>query len=153
VAAGAYTLTASKGDYSSETKSVTVSGDTSVSFNLTPNYQQSQREQTGNLGDDSPTCSGSPKPCLRLNFASHHEEDVEATLFWSSSDTDLSFEFRCGDTVIATGDMIAVQSRNGEDYLTRTVMGKSKAGLICEARAYHNSGPPAKVTIVMDAGN
>ena len=153
VAAGAYTLTASKGDYSSETKAVTVAGDTTVSFNLTPGYQQSRREQTASLSEDNPTCSGSPKPCVRLDFASHHEGDVEATLFWSSSDTDLSFEFRCGDTVIAIGDMITVQSRNGEEYLTRTVMAQSLAGVICEARAYHNSGPPATVTIVMDAGN
>ncbi len=156
LAAGAYTLRASKDGYSEQVISFTLPADatTTLRFNLEPKADTVTNERSGTLGQDNSVCSGSSYPCARIDWASHHEGDVEATVLWSSSDADIFLELRCNGEVLATQtDFAGQQARSGEVYLTKELTGTSRKGQICEVRAVHKSGPEQKYTLVVSHKN
>jgi hypothetical protein len=154
---GGYILSVSKGGYSSQSVGVTLPNDAAqvFRFNLQPQADSRTDERSGRLSQDNNPCAEGAFPCFRLDWPSHHELDVEATLLWPSSDATLRLELRCG------GELIASQtergegsiSRNGEDYLYMELTGRSHSGQFCEVRALHINGPEQRVTLVVSHGN
>ena len=153
VSSGGYTLSVAKGGYSSESRGVTVTADTTVAFNLQPDYQTVRRERTDELSQDSPVCSGGSKPCMRIDFPAHHSKDVSASVRWSSSDADISIELRCGEDVLASSSNRDITPVNGEDFLSIDLTGTAQAGRMCEVRAIHKSGVSQRVTLIVESPN
>jgi len=154
--AGAYILRASRGGYSDEVTTFTLPADAARVFNfqLAPQLDRQTRERSGTISGDSPICHGGSDPCQRFDFPSHHEDDVEITLLWESSDATLKLEFRCGGEVVDSKTERSENiSRSGNEWLAIEMMTKSRKGQMCEARALHLSGPAQQYQIVMSHPN
>lgn len=102
VAAGTYTLTLTKADYQTTTRSVTVaSGDVTVpQISLPPTPRIVSEEHMGALGPDEAVCHGTSRSCDAYYAGSHNPGRVEAQVTWSSDATELDLELRCNDELV-----------------------------------------------------
>jgi Carboxypeptidase regulatory-like domain len=156
VPAGTYSVRASKGNYSDETKTLTLPADSGVTlrFNLTPDYEPLSRDINGTLSQDDPLCPGSHGnyTCSRYIFPAHHERGVTANLYWSSSDATLELALLCNDYTWARTEGLTPGTTviNGGVFYTFRILENAKKGQTCEVRVLHISGEPQsfRLTIV-----
>lgn len=102
VAAGTYTLTVTKADFTTTTRSVTVaSSDVAVpriSLPAAPRIVSAEYE--GQIASEEATCHGTSRSCDDYPVGAHNPGRVEAFLTWGSDETELDMELRCNFELI-----------------------------------------------------
>lgn len=141
VATGNYEVRAEKSGYSDQVRNVNLSGAQTVNFELTPGEALIERTDQDSLSQDSPSCSGSSKPCRRYDFGVHHNGTLQARLEWVSSDANLDMELVCNERVIATA------AESGNRGVTESMETTVNSGQRCELRIYHLGGPEQRFTL------
>jgi hypothetical protein len=155
LAAGTYTVQASKSGWDTATRTLRVPEDGSTfTLGLDPEYQQISRELTGNVSADGPDCPGSHGnyTCFAYGFPAHHARGIEANLYWHSSDARLELEMRCNQQtwVRTEGGSPDLVEFNREPYFHFRILEAAKKNQACEIRVLHISGEamPFVVTVL-----
>ena len=142
VAAGTYTLTVSKADFTTTTRSVTVtSSDVAVPrINLPTAPGVVSAEHMGQIGPEEQTCHGTSRSCDNYPFNPHHDGRVEVQLTWESDATELDIEVRCNNELVAE----AYRKGGTMEEMNEFVPG----GRPCEVQVLH-SGDPTKYRLFL----
>ena len=136
VAAGTYTLTVAKADFTSTTRSVTVSSsDVAVPrINLAPAPGVVSSEYLDRtIGPEEQTCHGTSRSCDTYPFNPHHDGRIEVQLLWETDATELDIEVRCSDEVVAE----SYRKGGTMEELNEFVPG----GRPCEVQVLHSGDP------------
>ena len=143
---GTYTLRIAKAAYETQTRNVTVSGAnvSGIVVNLLPVFRWVDREFTAELGEGSPSCSGTTRPCHVYSFSSHHAGEVRAFAAWTntpSSTADFDFEYWCD------GRLVEARGMRGSDH--DEILPRISTGQSCAIHVILFSGGPKRYTLYL----
>ena len=127
VAAGSHTLSASKAEYVTQTRAVTVTSAnvSGIQMNLAPTPRRVHNEFDGRMRGDGPSCAGTSRSCHVYPAGAHNTGRVEAFIAWSSDDAIFDLELRCD------GDVVEESIDKG-DGKVREINVEVRGGRACE---------------------